>query len=455
MNDLSYVKYLCRKLDERERTAKLIEPYYDGQCPLPVAVTEARMTKAYRYLLPMADASWGTLVLDSVLDRLEPIGLKSGDPDVDAILWEHVWQRNAMDAESMLAHTSALLDGRAFAWVWPGDDGFPEISIETSSQMIVDYAPGFVGRKRVAALRRWKENGVPYAKLWTADRIVKFSGPKDYGWSDGIVWELVEEDENPYGVVPVVELAVNRRLKPSEGTTGYARGEFEHCVRLIDRINLLTFLGLVVALWMGFPLRGVIGDKILRDDDGEPIAPFDSNADGVFQLENPEAKLAEFAAADRRNLSIFAELDQLAVLTKTPRHYFPFEGGMSNISADTIRASEGALHAKVRGKHKPSLGEGWEEVARVAGLMLPGEVGGPAELPSTASLEWADHESRSLAEKADAYSKLSGLPWTAAAEIALNATDEQIVRWGNERANDPLAVLAAAVSAPPEPPPAP
>jgi hypothetical protein len=92
---------------------------------------------------------------------------------------------------------------------------------------------------------------------------------------------------------------------------------------LLDRINLLTFLGLVVAFWMGFPLRGVIGDKILRDDDGKPLPPFKVAADEVFQFENPAAKLAEFKAADRGNLSIFDELAQLAYLTKTPAHYFP------------------------------------------------------------------------------------------------------------------------------------
>jgi hypothetical protein len=43
---------------------------------------------------------------------------------------------------------------------------------------------------------------------------------------------------------------------------------------------------------MGFPLRGVIGDKILRDDDGKQLAPFEVERRQVFQLENPSAKLA-------------------------------------------------------------------------------------------------------------------------------------------------------------------
>lgn len=441
------VKRLCDELDRRESRHKAIDPYYEGRCPLPLAVQQARLTKAYTYLMPLAEAVWGSLVVDSVLDRLEPTGIKSGEQAADKRLWEEVWQTNALDAGSSLAHTSSLIDGRAFAWIWPDDDGGVEVTLDTSAQMIVDYAPGFIGRRRTAAMRRWVEDGIPYAKLFLPDGIHKFKGPKDYGWQDGIVWEELGDEymANDFGVVPVVELAVNRRMKPEAGTTGFARGEYEHCIGLIDRINLLTFLGLVVAIWMGFPLRGVIGEEILRDDNDRPIAPFDAHADSVFQLEEPAAKIVQYDAADRKGLSIYPELDQLAVITKTPRHYFPMEGGMSNLSADAIRASEGGLHAKVNGKHKPQLGEGWEEVLRVGGLMLED----PIILPQSASLSWADHESRSLSERADAYSKLVDLPWTARAEVALNASSEQIVRWASERANDPLAVLANAAMTPP------
>jgi hypothetical protein len=113
------------------------------------------------------------------------------------------------------------------------------------------------------------------------------------------------------------------------------------CIGLLDRINLLTFLGLVVAFWMGFPLRGVIGDKILRDDDGKPLPPFEVAADTVFQLENPEAKLASSGGRPRQPEHL-RRARAARDLTKTPAHYFPLETGLSNISADTIRRSRAA-----------------------------------------------------------------------------------------------------------------
>lgn len=469
---------LSAELDRRVREHERLAPYDEGGCPIPQAIVEAKLQKAYRNLMPTSEAPWGSLVVDSVQDRLEVAGIRDvkGNEDAADAVWG-LWQDNGMDSESKLAHRAALLDGRAFALVWPGDDGTPEIHLDDATQMVVQYRPGS-RRHRVAALRRWREGDRWFATLYRPDGLYKFqsaataadasSAPpqKADGWERrevrGEAWPL----PNPYDVVPVVEIAVNRRLKAGE--FGFARGEYAHCTGLIDRINLLTFLGMVVAVWMGFPLRGVTGDKIrwLKDDDGKPLLddagrqrsapPFEARPDSVAQFENPDAKVWQLPAADRKNLSVFAELDQLAVITKTPRHYFPLEQGMSNLSADAIRASEGGLHAKTTG-HKASLGEGWEEVQRLGGLMLAD----PVRLSARAELLWKDHESRSLAERADAATKLAsinGLPWQYIVEKALNATGDEIARLEGSVGGDALLRLVTAARTPttaPAPAPAP
>lgn len=444
------VEGMSAALDRRAAEHRRLEPYYVGRAPLPAAVSQARMTRAYRHLMPMADAPWGSLIVDSNSHRLEVTGLQGPDKAVADELWR-VWQANKMDAESKLAHNAAFIDGRAFALVWPGDDPTtPEISLDDASQMIVRYREGS-RHIREAALRRWiDDDDRAHATLYRRDGTYKFSAKAASATAVSTV-EWVRRDDpadvewpvpNDTGEVPVVELAVNRRLKP--GAYGYARGEYAHVTGLIDRINLLTFLGLVVALWQGFPLRGVIGEAILKDDDGNAIPPFDANADALFQLENKDARIEQFDAADRNGLSVFADLDQLAVLTATPRHYFPMEGGMSNLSADAIRASEGAHAAKIGRSHKPALSEGYEEILRVAGLTKDA----PVYLDDRAELQWADHESRSLAERGDVYSKLSDLPWQVKAEVALGANAEQIRRWSVSAASDPLSVLARAATTP-------
>lgn len=462
-------------ISDRADQEEKLDTYYEGETPIPPAIVEAKVTNAYRMLMGLSVAPWGSLVVDSVLDRLEVTGINTGDPAMDDRLWEEVWQTNYMDSETKLSFNASLVCGRSFALIWPNvDSGAVEICMENASQMAVMYEPGSRHR-RLAAMRYWEEGERSYANLYHADAIYKFIAPEDSGRSiTEIEWEPIQSEdedwpvENPFGVVPVVELPVNRRLKP--GQFGYARGEYEHATSLIDRINLITFLGVVVAVSLSFPLRGVIGEKIrhelLTDDEGNAIIddetgreetiaipPFEAQIGGQFQLENPDAKLASFPAADRSNLSIVNELDQLASVCKMPRHYLPLgTQGMANLSADTIRASESSLVSKIPG-HKSSLGEGLESMMRVSGLMLDD----PIEVPQTAEMQWADHETRSLAERADAAVKLKGiLPEVALLEYVLNATSEQLTRWEAQQASSTLAQLIRAASTPaPTPAPAP
>lgn len=457
---------LAQEIGRRASKFTTLDAYATSDAAIPDVISQAKMTKAYRMLMPAASAPWGALVTSSKLDRLEPSGIRDQDKDAAGAVWG-IWQENNMDSESKLAHDAALLSGRAYALVWPDENGRVEISLDSPEQMVVKFREGS-RRHRTAALRMWTEGKRTRANLYRPDGIYKVQGPPDVTNISADGWEFVPDEpfvENPLGIVPVVELRVNGRLKP--GPFPYARGEFEHCTGLIDRINLLTFLGLVVAMYMGFPLRGLLGAKInrrvLTDDDGQPlldenekpkteaVPPFDAHVGGVFQNEDPNAKIAEFAAADRKNLSIFAELDQLATITSTPRHYFPLEQGMSNLSADAIRASEGSLAAAVTG-HKGSLGDGWEEVLRLAGLMHEDEI----KLSPRAELTWKDHEARSMAERADAAIKLKDiLPWQVIAERFLNATEDEISRWEGMRSGDALAQLMAAAQTPALPAPTP
>lgn len=435
------ISKLLKELEKRGERARRNRLYLDAKCPVPKVVESARLTKAYDRLMPLSSAPWATLPVDSVKDRLAIGGVRTGVKDADNRLWREVWQANAMDAMANLGHDSALTDGRAFATIWPDRDDVPEIVLDGAEQVIVTYQEGRnQPRHRVAALRWWQgDDEKQRLTYYTATALYKFveaaGGEVQIGdkrWNKRQETGRDRQPEpwplnNPFGVVPVVELNTNRRLQP--GAFPYARGEFEHCLGLLDRINVLTFIGLVVALWMGFPLRGVVGEAILKDDGGRALAPFDSRPDSVVQFSNPDARVFQLEAADRANLSIFGELAQFAYVTKTPAHYFPMDRGMSNISAETITALEGGLHAKVRGIHQPFLGEGWEEVLRVGGRMLTPAV----DVPPSTEVWWLNLEARSIAERADAAVKLAGrnglaLPTLFVAEEYLGFSQERLRR---------------------------
>src|SRR4051794_32251825 len=118
-------------LTQRRSKEATLDSYYEGRSPLPKAVTDARVTQAYRRLVGVSEAPWASLVVDSVTDRLAVTGIKTGDKAMDDALWGDIWQANNLDAESKLAHNAVLVSGRAFALSWPNPDtGEVEIQLD-------------------------------------------------------------------------------------------------------------------------------------------------------------------------------------------------------------------------------------------------------------------------------------------------------------------------------------
>jgi hypothetical protein len=438
-----HIERLGEALDVQIRRLAPLEKYREGNHPIPDAVSGSNATNAYRMLMGMSRSNWPGLIVDSVEERLEVQGFKFSEQSLDAQAWTD-WQANSLDADSGLVHDAALTGGKAYAIVWGDGDDNPVIVPEHGSTTIVEYAAGS-RTQRVAALRRWRDGEKWFTTLYLPDGIYKFEskgkatgGPPDStGWQvrqpDGESWPL----PNPLGVVPVIEIGVNRSLKA--GTFGNGKGEFEAACEHIDRINYAMFSALAAMTWSGFPLRAQIGDPIVYEDDNvTAIQPFKVSQDRVVQIENPDGKLVQLpeASLDNYNKVIEMHVKHLAAITKTPAHYLL--GEMVNLSADAIRAAEAGLISKIR-RHHRSLGEGWEEVMRVSAMIRD-----PKFVDSAIAVQWADPESRSMAERADAAVKLANiLPWQALCEKVLGATPQEISKWEGQRAADGLNLIQA------------
>lgn len=439
----------CSKvLDERAKEAAILDNYRIGKPPLPPFVQDTGLTKAYRMLMQLAGSNWPGLIVEAVEERLEVQGVRFGDEDADDEVWG-LWQDNGLDAESSVLHDSVLTTGRGFAIVW-GDgssDPQPKVTYEHSSLCVVEYEPG--SRVRRAALRRWRDGGKWYANLYTPDFVYKFESDGEDVPTEGEKWKRrdVAGEEwplpNPLNEVPVVEFAVNRSLRPAPFGSGC--GEFATNLPHIDRINYKVFSGLVALTWSGFPLRYVIGDPIMyeKQDDGtddktKPIPPFKALASAVAQFTNPDAKVGQLPEANIGNYSPEMDIKHLAALTKTPTYYLL--GEMVNISADGIRAGEGALISKCR-KHHRSLGESHEDVSRL--MLRVKDPNDPRGKDQNAQIIWKDPESRSLAERADAATKLASInmPWQVIGSLVLGMTPQEIRRVDSQRGSEVLGEL--------------
>jgi hypothetical protein len=452
-DELSYwLNTLNRELDRRIPKIKRLDDYHDGDHPVPPHVRDQRLETEFKTLMKQATTNFPALIVDSVEERLEVTGFDF-DGDADSEAWD-IWQRNHLDADAGMVHETALTTGRAYAIVWADADGNPTITPEHPSTTVVAYEVGS-NRDRAAALRRWRENDRWMATLYLKSGIYKFQapvrpiqGPDTDEWEPrvppGEEWPLA----NPLGVVPVVEFAVNRSLRPSE--FGTSAGEFERVTPIIDRISTTIFAGLLAQAYASYPVRALIGSPIERDEDGKPIPPFSMSVSKIVQIENPDGKLVQLPESDLGNYIRFAEthVRHLAAITKTPSHYL-LAGDMVNLSADAIRASEAGLVSKIH-KHHRSLGESWEETIRLAFRVV--DQNDPRGMAYTAATKWRDPESRSEAERADAAVKLATiLPWQALAERVLNATPTEIAEWEAQRAADGLATLMATPTEAPTP----
>lgn len=437
---------LCLALVQRRARIRILQCYRDGDHPLPHGLTDAhgdaakKMEGIFHRLLRESRSNWCGLVVDAVDERLAIDGFKfGGQAETADDVWT-IWQANQLDADSLLAHGSALSTGQAFVTVWPGAV-FPSIDVEDPCQVLVAYQPGSRKTRR-AAIKEWTDNGIRYVNLYTPDQVWKWQSGTD---SHVLVPRSVEMPffENPLGVVPIIELRANPRNVSSPYGGGVA--EHEMVIDIQDRINETVFGRLMATHFAAFKQKWATGIDIPVDDKGKPVDTLQASIAKVWMSEDPDAKFGEFSESDIRQYveAAAADVQHLAAISKTPPHYLL--GQMVNISGDALKAAETGLTSKVS-RHKRFFGEAWEEIARLA--IFANDPNDVRAADVTAQVVWKDSESRSEAERVDALVKLAtlGVPVEALWERIPGVTQTEIGQWRAQK-------TANALLAPDNPPP--
>ena len=407
---------LEERLLEKQRDIQLYTDYYEGRHRLGYASAKFRNT--FGSLFSHFSDNWCGLIVDSVEERLNIEGFRMGSTgeQADTEAWR-IWQKNGLDLQSELAHREAMVTGAAYITVWAGDDpNTPNISVESSQQMIVAYEPGD-RRKRVGAWKRWlDDDGYIYGTLYLPDQIIKYrSGGKYNSYdlkskdfssltTDRVQWILRPGVEaimpNPLGVVPVVELKNQPRI------LGDGRSEIEGIMNLQDAANKLIVDMLVSAEYSAFRQRWVTGLDIPTDNNGNPVEPFEAAVDRLWQTNSPDAKFGEFEQTDLGNYVSSIELlvQHVASQSRTPFHYFLLNGGQAP-SGESIQSAEAGLISKARRRMR-SFEEGWEEAMRIAFLIKNDRERGEAY---DAQVIWKDPAYRSQSALVDSLLKLDAL----------------------------------------------
>ncbi|MDT3395444.1 phage portal protein [Streptomyces sp. B1866] len=459
---------LIRRRGEIDRN----NDYYRGKQRLHFASEEFAKFHGDRYR-DFSD-NWVQVVADSPVERLTVTGFQAaGEERADADLWE-VWQVNGLDADSQLGFLGAVNSARSFVLVWgdPDDPDMPVVTFEDASQCVVVYEPGSRRRRR-AGLKRWQDGNRDFATLYLPGEMWKFERPLARQDKSPQMAEVDEElrtwvprdmggvepnpQPNPMGVVPLVELPNKPMLveDPISDVSGV--------VAMQDAINLVWAMLFTATDYASFPQRVVLGAERPMipklNSAGEIVGkqPVDLQkfaVERVLWITGKDAKLAEWQAA---NLAAYTGIIEVAVghlaaQTRTPQHYLI--GKMANLSGDALLAAETGLVKRVDEK-KLWFGQGLREVARLIALARGQDA--KARALRSGQVLWADSESRSHAQLADALVKLKdiGFPFEwLALRYGLTPTEvaDVVAMREREAAADPVGELTRMMARQPEPP---
>lgn len=438
------VDILGEDLRRRLPDVTLFDNYYRGEHRLKFASDEFQSYFSKRYA-KFSD-NWTQTVADAPTERLEVIGVRpfEGARSGDDELWS-VWLDNEADALSDLAWLDAIIAKRTYALVW--GDNPTRITWEHPSQAFVDYDPET--RARRAGLKVWADDEWEYATLYLPDNVWKFQRRKMTDRQQRLLsgvhqssfvgsWEPRQPPgddtwpiPNPFGVVPLVEMPNRPRL------LGEPMSDVAGTVAMQDAINLLWSYLFNSADYASLNQRVITGaerPKVpILDDEGQQIGerPIDLKkfaTDRVLWLEDPEAKISEWSAANLEAYTKVIEraVGHIAAQTRTPAHYLLLGNGISNVSGDTMKALETGL---VRRTHEKTehFGRGVREIFRLIAL-AQGDAAKAAAV-ARGTVLWRDVETRSEAQMVDALAKLKdiGFPFMWIAE-RYGLTPPELVR---------------------------
>jgi hypothetical protein len=389
-----YLSVLNRRLDVQAMAVAIPEAYYNGHHPLQFATSKFK--EAFGSLFSAFADNWCPIVVDAPVERLRVIGFRYGD-DVSVDAWA-IWQANALDVESVIAHTEAGKCGASYLLVDP-NGGDPRITVEHAAQCIVMTDPGD-RRKRLAALKRWQgDDGYIYATVYLPDGVYKFQSSTTAlaGLSEGVRWQgrIGEPDvPNPFGVVPVVPILNTPTI------LGGGESDLKPAIPIQNAINKLCTDMLVASEFGAFRQRVLTGVEIPRDPEtGRPLGRSEIVAamSRLWTFESSDAKVYDLNPTDLSNFVRAVDMFKadLAAQTRTPPHYLL--GQVVNASGDALKVAEAGLVSKCRRKIL-YFSDPWEEAMALA-LTATGR---SDVVPSDVETMWSDPERTSLAELVDA-----------------------------------------------------
>lgn len=373
----------------------------------------------HKGLRDLSETPWLNLVVTTMAQQLMAEAVRSAkaaDGDAVARIWEP-WQRNRMAAKQKPLHRAALAYGQAFTKVLPGDTG----------AVIKGVSP----RNMTAVYQDPADDEYPmYTLELQGSHYVVMDEEAEYtlGMENGKL-TFIEHKIHDVGVTPVVRYANQLDLE------GRTPGEVEPYIPMAKRINKTSYDRLLTQHFNSWKVRTATKmDAPATEEEANRLKLLLRQSD----ILTGEGEV-EFGTLDETPLEGFiaaweSDIQALAAVSQTPSH--SLTGQLVNLSGDALVEARSMLDLKA-GERKVSFGDSHCQSLRLA-AHIEGREDDAADF--TLSMQWADLESRSMAQAADALGKMAtmlGVPVEKLWDRIPGVTPEVAEEWLKFRRANP------------------
>lgn len=370
MNDLELA--VATLLYKAPRYSRLWD-YYSGQQPL-VYSTE-RLGDLFSGLHTRFNQNWCAVVVDSVADRIQLQRVLVADDEAATDALALLLASSELVLESEDVHLASLVTGESYVIAWPDEaSGQPEAYYNDSRNVHLFYEADKPRRKRFAVKWWVGDDNHRYLTLYYADRLEYYRSlnavRSDEGsgimsmWNEvqnGKGFEAIAIEPNPYNLIPVFHFRRERRVITSE---------LANVLGPQDAVNKILADMMIAAEFGAFPQRYIISQAEPGKFKNAPNLIWDiPGTDG----EGQPTSVGQFATTELSNYlqAIDKWTTAIAIISRTPKHYFFGQGG--DPSGEALIAMESPLNHKAQ-KYITRWTANWSEVAQfmmlVAGMGL-------------------------------------------------------------------------------------
>jgi hypothetical protein len=324
--------------------------YYDGQQPL--IYSAARLREIFKNINARFAENWCAVVIDAMLERidLERFHVPGNEAAEKAL--NTIYEATQLDLDGEDAHLATLVTGEGFVIAWREAAG-PITAYYNDPRLCAAFYDADQPRLLTYAAKWWiGDDDRRHITLYYADRLeyyVSRGKASDTSSAQSFISGELDRAVNPFGMIPVFHLRRTRRA---------IKSELQNVIEPQNAVNKLLADMMIAAEFGAMRQRYIISQSDPGDMANAPnINWWVPAGDGVGQ----QSTVGQFEATDLSNyLNAMDRITQaLAIISRTPKHYFFAEGG--DPSGEALMTMEAPLHHKCE-KFIAALEPVWQQI---------------------------------------------------------------------------------------------